>query len=120
MKALPALILLISFSWTQFYNSAVLGVYELNKSEYIAAFCVNVDEPELKCDGKCHLSKQLVDTQKEPQENEAPTLIPQQELFAYQISFNESEIFIKKGNIPFYTPFYTQAELSDLEHPPKA
>ncbi len=120
MKAFPTLILLVSFSWTQFYNSAVLGVYELNKSEYIAAFCENVDEPELKCDGKCHLTKQLVDTQTEPQENEYPTLIPEQELFAYQVNFNGSEITIKKGNIPFYSPFYTQADLSDLEHPPKA
>lgn len=119
MKALPALILLVSFSWTQFYNSAVLGVYELNKSEYIAAFCENVDEPELKCEGKCHLSKQLVDTQQEPQENEPPTLIPEQELFAYQIDFNESEIFTRKGIIPFYSPFYTQADISGLEYPPK-
>jgi hypothetical protein len=120
MKALPALILLIGFSWTQFYNSVVLGVYELNKTEYIADFCENQDEPELKCDGKCHLSKQLVDTQKEPQENEPPTLIPEQELFTYQFNINESEVFTRKGNIPFYSPFYTQADLSRLEHPPKA
>lgn len=119
MKALPALILLFSFTWTQFYNSAVIGIYELNTSEYIAEFCENQDEPELECNGKCHLSKQLVDIQKEPQSNEPPTLIPEQELFAYQINFNESEIFKRKENIPFYSPLYSQAELTCLEHPPK-
>ncbi len=33
--------------------------YELNKARITAQFCVNKARPQLKCDGKCHLAKQL-------------------------------------------------------------
>ena len=120
MKSLPALILLFSFTWTQFYNSAVIGVYELNTSEYIAEFCENQDKPELECNGKCHLSKQLVDVQKEPQSNEPPTLIPEQELFTYQFNFDSKVFSTKKEDIPFCFPCYSSIDLSGLDHPPRA
>lgn len=44
--------------------------YFLNK-EYIVEFlCINKDKPELKCDGKCHLAKQI----KKQQENEPKSM----------------------------------------------
>lgn len=105
--------------WTQFYNTAVIGVYELNKSEYIMAFCENQDEPELKCDGKCHLSKQLVDVNQEPTESEPPALIPEQELFAQSIDFSLNTVLIEKIQIPFNSSLYKDIVSSRLEHPPK-
>lgn len=33
--------------------------YELNVDYIIETYCVNKDKPELQCNGKCHLSKQL-------------------------------------------------------------
>ncbi|GHC48191.1 hypothetical protein SAMN05421855_101252 [Ulvibacter litoralis] len=33
--------------------------YELNIDYIIETYCVNTDKPELQCNGKCHLSKQL-------------------------------------------------------------
>jgi len=33
--------------------------YSLNKAEIIEKFCKNKDKPILKCEGKCHLKKQL-------------------------------------------------------------
>jgi hypothetical protein len=36
--------------------------YQINKAQITKQFCVNKEEPELKCNGKCHLSKQLKKT----------------------------------------------------------
>ncbi|WP_425077021.1 hypothetical protein [Psychroserpens sp. S379A] len=33
--------------------------YQLNIDYIIETYCVNKEEPELQCNGKCHLSKQL-------------------------------------------------------------
>lgn len=33
--------------------------YQLNIDYIIETYCVNTDKPELKCNGKCHLAKQL-------------------------------------------------------------
>ncbi|MBT2558524.1 hypothetical protein J7E24_12065 [Hymenobacter sp. ISL-91] len=33
--------------------------YELNQARIMARYCVNRARPELKCNGKCHLAKQL-------------------------------------------------------------
>ncbi|TYA70013.1 hypothetical protein [Seonamhaeicola marinus] len=41
--------------------------YMLNQ-DYIAEFlCINKNEPELQCKGKCHLAKQIEKQQEEPQ-----------------------------------------------------
>ena len=119
MKSLPAFILLLAFAWTQAYNTVVLTAYELNKVAIEKEFCENKAKPELKCNGKCHLSKQLLDHQKEPQQNEPPTLLPQQDLFAYQwnaISINNS---IKAHTNIFKTPSYQFLFSKGLEKPPR-
>ncbi|WP_405569959.1 hypothetical protein [Winogradskyella sp. Asnod2-B02-A] len=33
--------------------------YQLNIDYIIETYCINTDKPELKCNGKCHLAKQL-------------------------------------------------------------
>lgn len=119
MKSFPALILLLGFTWTQFYNSAVLGIYELNKTDFIEQFCENKEEPELKCNGKCHLSKQLVETSQESSQNEAPRLIPEQELFHCEIDFSiktpeESNTQKQSGFIKAYSTF-----IQEIDHPPR-
>lgn len=36
-----------------------VGYFEVNKEYIIKKYCVNKSAPKLKCNGKCHLSKQL-------------------------------------------------------------
>lgn len=35
------------------------GFYTLNQSYVARVFCVNKDKPKMKCNGKCHLRKQM-------------------------------------------------------------
>lgn len=48
---------------------AIFLNYELRKDYIIQNFCVNKDRPELKCDGKCYLAKQIKAAQQQD-ENE--------------------------------------------------
>lgn len=41
-----------------YYVGQVL-YYQLNIDYIIETYCVNKEEPELQCNGKCHLAKQL-------------------------------------------------------------
>ena len=51
------LILVILFS--QFNSAFILINYQLNKEVITQKFCVNKNKPQMKCNGKCHMKKQL-------------------------------------------------------------
>jgi hypothetical protein len=38
-------------------NSVLLSFYALNSSSFVELLCVNKEKPQLKCNGKCQLSK---------------------------------------------------------------
>ena len=38
---------------------AYIGYYQLNIDYIIETYCVNKSKPELQCNGKCHLAKQI-------------------------------------------------------------
>ena len=33
--------------------------FEINREAIVAVFCINKDKPEMHCEGRCHLEKQL-------------------------------------------------------------
>lgn len=51
---LTALVLLQTFS-----QELLVVDYQLHKERVTQLFCVNKDKPQLHCNGKCHLAKQL-------------------------------------------------------------
>ncbi|MBD2715405.1 hypothetical protein KBK19_10190 [Microvirga sp. STR05] len=51
---LAALMLLQTFS-----RELVVVDYQMHKESITRLFCVNKDKPQLRCNGKCHLAKQL-------------------------------------------------------------
>ncbi|WP_139149344.1 hypothetical protein [Ulvibacter litoralis] len=59
MKKVFLFILLLSFSVRPIFYVSNILYYELNIDYIIETYCVNTDKPELQCNGKCHLSKQL-------------------------------------------------------------
>lgn len=63
---------------------AIVAYYQLNK-EYIAAtLCENKDKPDMKCNGKCYLTKKIK-TQEE-KETKLPSLVKEAEAFVVFIS----------------------------------
>lgn len=74
---------------------AIVAYYQLNK-EYIAStLCENKDKPDLKCNGKCYLTKKIK-TQDE-KETKFPSLLKDTEGFV---------IFISSIDITLHTIVY--------------
>lgn len=96
--------------------------YAVNQ-DYIAEFlCINKDKPELECNGKCHLKKELQKTQEDTQQSFSVNLED------YPISPLHSllsEIPTKLTIIPlrkvknYYTEKYIYLFCTDIFHPPQ-
>lgn len=46
-----------------------VAYFQLNIDEIIEKYCVNKDKPQLECNGKCHLTKQLAQYDTTPTED---------------------------------------------------
>ncbi len=57
---ISSIIVALLFICTINLKSIITINYFINQSEIIELFCVNKEKPALKCDGKCHLAKELV------------------------------------------------------------
>jgi len=95
--------------------------YKLDPIGFIEKLCENIDKPELKCNGKCHLkkiAKTTDDTQKTPE-----SVIDFKELLLYTNSisdytFSYQNNFKQKLNTE-YQNFYSFSSIYDCFHPPK-
>jgi hypothetical protein len=96
--------------------------YIINK-EYIANnLCVNKSKPILKCNGKCHLAKQL--KKQDQKENKSSSSKEKIEVITTQVSgetfvFFEGEFFQDNNNDIFnYNKNLIQSYLSSVFQPP--
>lgn len=51
---------MFAFVFSLSFKSVVTFNYLVNKAEIIEQFCENKEKPQLQCNGKCHLAKQIV------------------------------------------------------------
>lgn len=102
-------------------NGCILANFLLNQ-DYIKEFlCINKEEPELQCNGKCHLKKQLKNAQHEQQDN-YPKLINLESEFI--IDTTKTVTFsLKKYNhrkVPtYYSNMYSTTFTSNVFQPPQ-
>lgn len=97
--------------------------YIINK-EYIANnLCVNKSKPILKCNGKCHLAKQL--KKQDQKENKSSSSKEKIEVITDQISvetyaFFESDFLkAKKKDVFEYNKSIIQSDLNSVFQPPR-
>ncbi len=97
-----------------------LANYLINQ-DYIAEFlCINKDKPELECNGKCYLAKQLEEASSEKEKN-----LPAIAMKDYPIGIIAFTLFesiqttdtLVKTNFQ-YTNNYTFSYLNLVFHPP--
>lgn len=118
MKQISVIVFLLAFVYIQLFNGLVWISYEVNKSEIIQEFCVNMDKPELKCEGTCHMKKMMI-TEESEQKNEPKVLIPQTILFfnlfpiEIENTVSEHKNFYREENL------YSFDFLNELEIPPE-
>lgn len=97
--------------------------YEWNKAYIAAKLCENKDKPELKCDGKCYLRKQI---QKEIQTEpplpnalkEVNVFVPIFVQFPAQTPFQKANFNEPGRHLPYRMPC-SVAHPDDVFHPPR-
>ena len=97
--------------------------YELNKKYIAEVLCVNKDKPEMHCNGKCHLKKQLKKANGATEQQEQPQAPPPLKLDTILIILllNKHNIYEKdyKKIIVPYIIHYSFELVIKIFHPPK-
>ena len=81
MKKLISLVLLFSLSGQYFVKTGFVSWFEINQAAIINAFCINKEKPELECDGKCYLKKELKSVEKDQESAGKSTVNAEQHIF---------------------------------------
>jgi hypothetical protein len=94
--------------------------YQVSKEQITVKYCENKDKPKLKCLGKCHLNKLLIEASKgdEQNKNEGKEL---SEFSPCIYSGNESLspwYSIKTKAVFHYLMAFTEARSAKVFHPP--
>lgn len=80
MKLFYTYFIILTFIIRPVFSVINYSYYALNIDYIIETYCVNTDKPQLSCNGKCHLAKQLQtssdDTSKDNIKVLAETFIP--------------------------------------------
>lgn len=87
LKQLASILVILIFTSGILNSNLLLLNYALNKDSITALFCVNKERPELKCDGKCHLGKQLNETTESPESQTIPEVRTFSEFISESIDF---------------------------------
>ncbi len=82
---LATLILLGSFQ-----QGLDIAIFKLSQSVIIENYCINKNQKEFKCDGKCHLSKVMAQQQKESHSDKS--FVPEYRSFVFVVTKNEQPI----------------------------
>lgn len=122
MKNLGILGLTLAFLVQIMGSSLIVLNYEVNTSYIIENFCENTDKPEMHCDGKCHLTKQIQEDTE--QKSEAPAA--ESEIMTFVLSIEETAVFefgflesrLAKANSLYLEGNYSNP-LQSIFHPPQ-
>ena len=113
-------ILITAMIWNVLYVPLTYAYYYADQSDFIAQFCDNIDKPEMKCDGKCHLKEV---TEKNATNDKAPSKMLLSKSVVLFVQENKDINFgitvYKKTKKSKYCNLYTYLSTYSLFHPPK-
>jgi len=120
VRRLLAILLLLSLCIQCFLQLGIVGWYELNTKSITQKYCVNKSKPQLHCNGKCHLRKQLDKAgskQSKDQENKQTEWVA----FILPDVFAPATATALTSIIKHFAPqnFYSFLHLYSVFHPPQ-
>lgn len=124
-KQIGALLLLALLFIKAMIVPALFVNYELRKDFIIKNYCVNKDRPELHCDGKCYLAKQIKAAEQQDEKQATDTFLNKifevetkvgliHFLFEPAVSYLSEEVFFN------YMSHFSAAYKGSIFHPPQA
>lgn len=75
MKRFYSIVLISVFLTYLLSQNMIIIVYLIDVQTYTELYCENTDKPEMECNGKCHLSKELAKGQQEKQDSERTQIL---------------------------------------------
>jgi hypothetical protein len=118
-KHLIAILIIFSLALQSFKYYTVLAEFYLNRDYIAKNLCENRNKPQLHCNGKCHLKKQLKKEEQQQQSNnrtntnETNTL-----LFCNEVSEYAAADFTLIKNYTFYSKELLSSYQPSLFRPP--
>ncbi|WP_152266695.1 hypothetical protein [Agriterribacter humi] len=116
-------ILLFTIIFLQTFSSFVIRAdYFFNKSYIARVLCINKEKPQAHCNGKCYLTKQL--NQQEKQDQQAP--VPKWEKFDMQLFFLPKSLDFSNDPFLVTAEYHTENDMltssfhRSIFHPPSA
>jgi len=98
--------------------------YALNYDYIAKVLCENKAKPQMHCNGKCHLMKELAKAaEKEKSDSDKKTAAQQAEVLFFTSDFEYTfkvlpVVFNNKNKLGAYSNFYTSQNLSAVFRPP--
>ena len=123
MKKLFSILLLSAFLMPQFVKIGVFVSFKANQDFIAKVLCINKDKPEMKCNGKCHLAKELNKTESKDEnlpitisnKTEITLFIEDQEVLEFEKLF----YFTTKERFSDIKKDYHSSFIDGVFHPPK-
>lgn len=120
MKRLGSYIFLLTLVVHTFSQVVIIGEYFINQDYIAAVLCENKDEPEMECNGKCYLKKEL----KKDEERKGDEKTTKVEVLLFcEVKLAESDAIIDFQIEKTESSIYLSRRLSsgyhqDIFHPP--
>jgi hypothetical protein len=120
MRQATAYTLVLLICVQSFYQAGLVSWFYANQSSIAIAHCVNLNKPQLHCDGKCFLSKKLKEAEKENAAGQSSNN-NHSELQVFVLEKQEASFSAFAPLIihfPHHISFYQRIAGSDIFHPP--
>lgn len=121
MKTLFSVAVLFTVMLHSFSNLLIIGGYYINKNYIAENLCENKAKPELQCEGKCHLTKQLKASEEKTGEDNPPVFEESTPLMYCHT--NDIRLSPLPDNPAFFglfqNSFYSYTSADDIFHPPQ-
>jgi len=120
LKNILAFLLAFTIGSQHCVQLGLFAWYNINKQAITEQLCVNKDKPELHCDGKCYLSKQLKKTEEGEKRTALNILKEKQEYVQKEYSLNLIKPFIAHSifDIPTYDFYIPSSPVLEEVSPP--
>ncbi len=121
MRVSVVLLVFLAVMLQTFRQAEVIFGYHLNKSYITENFCVNKTKPEMQCNGKCHLKKELKESEESASKNPVSLKQFNELLLACDNSiadFQKPAVSVTSIIVTSFDFFYSDP-CKDIFHPPK-
>lgn len=101
-------------------SAVLMSYYTFFTDDFIESFCVNKDQPELNCDGKCFLSKMLNKNDQHEGRQESIAISLAQLEFTFTSFVDQELLFLNSFNksVFHYDVTYTSVFINKDDKPP--